>query len=38
MHRMILARSDLSSLHAESRAWLRQRGLKAPSDEPGRRN
>ncbi|MBM2809944.1 MAG: hypothetical protein HW416_703 [Chloroflexi bacterium] len=38
MHRMIVARSDLSALHAASRAWLKQRGLKAPSDEPSRRN
>jgi hypothetical protein len=38
MHRMILARSDLSSLHVASRAWLQQRGLKSPSDEPSRRN
>ena len=30
LHQMTLARPDLASLHAESRAWLTERGLPLP--------
>ena len=43
LHRMALARSDLSEYHAESRAWLARHGAvpppikcSTPADSPGR--
>src|SRR4051812_11218847 len=38
LHRMILARADLASFHAESRRWLAEHGLRGPSGDPGRQN
>jgi hypothetical protein len=38
MHRMTLARSDLSEYHAASRAWLMARGIQPPAIDRGRRN
>lgn len=38
MHRMTLARSDMSGYHAASRKWLRQRGVEAPPIAPSRQN
>jgi hypothetical protein len=38
MHRMTLARSDLSEYHAASRAWLAARGIQPPTIDRGRRN
>ena len=35
MHRMILARPDLSDLHPASRAWLAERNLGPPPARPG---
>ena len=38
MHRMTLARSDLSEYHAASRSWLTERGVALPPIKPSRRN
>ena len=38
LHRMTLARSDLSEYHAASRLWLQQRGIGVPPPNRSRRN
>jgi hypothetical protein len=38
LHRMILSRSDLAELHAGSRQWLAQHGVRVPKATPDRRN
>jgi hypothetical protein len=38
LHRMTLARSDLSEYHAASRLWLQQHGIGIPPSDRARRN
>ena len=34
MHRMIVSRPDLASLHADSQQWLRSHGFETPGQQP----
>jgi hypothetical protein len=38
MHRMIVARNDLTDLHRASREWLFRHGIDTFGDDDGRRN
>ncbi len=38
LHRMIVARPDLSDLHRASREWLFRHGIDAYGEDDGRRN
>ena len=38
LHRMIVARADLTDLHRASREWLFRRGIDSFGEDDGRRN